>query len=145
MPSQRVKGQEVEILFVRGGTLEDTLTDTQDFEFELDIELISKGYLGEKTNRYDEIFNGVKFNGTIHTHKQDWIPFAGAIVSRAQRDTPDVVFNISAVLNYPNGDTPNVLLADVHFGAIPVTTRSRNDYVSMKIQGATSDFTPTTS
>lgn len=144
MPAQRLKGQEVQVLFVRAGALEDTLTDTQDFEFELDIELKSNGFLGEKSNRYDEIFNGVKFNGTLHTHTQDWIPFTVAVVQRAKRQTPDVVFNITTVLSYPNGQTPNVLLPDVHFGAVPGSIRSRGDYMTLKIQGACDDFVPTT-
>jgi hypothetical protein len=130
-------------MFTRATALEDTLVDTQDFEFELDVELKSAGYLGEKSNRYDEIFNGVKFNGTLHTHTQAWIPYALAIVQRAKRQTPDVVFNITAILNYADGTTPDVLFPDVHFGPVPGTVRSRGDYKTLKIQGACDDFIPT--
>jgi hypothetical protein len=140
MPGNRIKGQEVSILFVRATVLEDTITDTSDWEFEPKLELKEQGYLGEKTNRHDEIFNGAKFSGTIHTHTQDWLTYQNAIIQRAKRITPDVVFNISAVLQYPNGDTPSVLLPDVHFGAQPISIRSRGDYVSVKLEGACDDW-----
>jgi hypothetical protein len=143
--AQRIKGQETTILFVRGGVLEDTITDTSDFEFEPKLELKEQGYLGEKSNRHDEIFNGAKFSGTIHVHTQDWITYQSAIISRAQRVTPDVVFNISTVMEFPNGDTPTILLPDVHFGAQPISVRSRGDYVSVKLEGASDGWSPQTS
>jgi hypothetical protein len=142
MPSQRVKGQETQILYTRGGVLEDTLSNTQDFEFELKLELIEQGYLGEKSNRHDEIFNGVKFTGTLHVHTQDWINYVGAIVARAKRQTPDVIFNITSVWNLPNGQTPAVLIPDAHFGPVPHGMRTRKDYVTVKIEGAADDFLP---
>ncbi len=140
MPAQRIKGQEVQVLFTRAGALEDTLTDTQDFEFEPKIELKEAGYLGESSNRHDEIFNGCKFSGTLHLHSQDWFKYQLAIVARAQRQQPDVVFNISAVMSFPNGDTPSVLIPDVHFGPVPHGVRSRGDYMTVKIEGAADTF-----
>jgi hypothetical protein len=143
--AQRLKGQEVSVIYVRGGVLEDTLTDTKDFEFEPKLELKEQGYLGEKTNRYDEIFNGAKFTGTLHLHTQDFFTFQNAIIARAQRQTPDVVFNISAVMNFPNGDTPTVLLPDVKFGENPTKIGSRGDYVEVRVTGACSDYDASTS
>lgn len=143
--SQRVKGQEVNILFVRGGNLEETLTDTTDFEFGPKLELKEQGYLGEKSNRHDEVFNGMKFSGTIHLHSQDWFVFQSAIIARAKRQTPDVVFNISAVLQFPNGQTPSVLLSDCKFGPQTQAVRSRGDYVTAKLEGACDDEGVTTS
>lgn len=145
MSQQAIKGQEVSILFVRASVLEDTLTGTTDFEFEPKIELKERGYLGEKSNRHDEIFNGSKFTGTIHIHTQDWFNYSLAIIQRAKRQTPDVVFNITSVMQFPNGDTPTVLLPDVHFGPQPHGVRARGDYLTIKIEGAADDYLPTPS
>jgi hypothetical protein len=145
MVAQRLKGQEISILFNRGGQLEDTLTDTSDFEFEPKIELKEAGYLGEKSNRHDEIFNGCKFSGTIHLHSQLWFNYQTAIIRRAQRLDPTVIFNISAVMQFPSGDTPAVLLSDVHFGPTPHGIRARGDYMTVKIEGACDDFNVTLS
>jgi hypothetical protein len=141
--AQRIKGQETTILFVRGGVLEEELTDTVDFEFEPKLELKEQGYLGEFTNRHDEIFNGVKFTGTIHLHSNLWFRFQSAIVARAQRLQPDLVFNISTVFSFPNGTSEIVLIPDAKFGAQPLSIKSRGDYVSVKLEGAADEYIPT--
>lgn len=133
---QRVKGQEVSVLITRATELEDTLTDVTDFECEPKLEIKEQGYLGEKTNRHDMIFNGGKGSFTLHLHTDAWFAFLQSIIDKAQRITPDVVFNITAVLEFPNGDTPSVLLSDVHFGATPMDVKSRGDYVSVKLEFA---------
>ena len=145
MPTQTIKGQEVTIIYTRAGVPEDTLTDTQDFEFEPQLELKNRGFLGEKSDRWDEIFNGCKFTGTLQLHKQDWFTYSLAAVQRAKRQTPDIVFNISAIMLFPGGDSPTVLLPDVHFGPMTHGIRSRGDYVTIKIQGAADDYVPTQS
>lgn len=137
--AQRLKGQEVSILITNAGELEDTLTDIQNFNMELELETKAMGYLGEKTNRQDSIFNGVKFDFEIHVHTEDVWSFLQSLHDKAQRITPDVVFNITGVFTYPNGDQPEILLNDVSFGAVPVNIGSRGDYVKFKMQGTCED------
>ena len=137
--AQRIKGQEVSILITNAGELEDTLTDIQNFNMELELETKAMGYLGEKTNRQDSIFNGVKFDFEIHVHSEDVWSFLQSLHDKAQRITPDVVFNITGVFTYPNGDQPEILLNDVSFGAVPVNIGSRGDYVKFKMQGTCED------
>lgn len=142
-PSQRLKGQEVAILITQDGALQDSLTDIQNFNMTAQFEIKSQGYLGEKTNRKDEIYNGCKFDMELHLHKQDWFAFQFAIKQRAQRNTPDTMFNITGVLSFPNGQTPTVLIQDVHFGEQPLAISSRGDYVKVKLEGEADDFTTT--
>ena len=137
--SQRLKGQEVSILITNAGELEDTLTDIQNFNMELELETKAMGYLGEKTNRQDSLFNGVKFDFEIHVHSEDVWSFLQSLHDKAQRITPDVVFNITGVFTYPNGDQPEILLNDVSFGAVPMNVGSRGDYVKFKMQGTCED------
>lgn len=144
-PSQRIKGQEVAILITTDGNLEDTLTDIQNFNLEAQFEIKSQGYLGEKTNRKDEIYNGCKFDFELHLHKQDWFGFQKKIKDRAQRNTPDTTFNITGVFSFPNGETPTLLIPDAHFGAQPLNISSRGDYVKVKLEGEADDFDTTES
>lgn len=144
-PAQRIKGQEVSVLITRAGALEDTLVDIQNFNLEPEFEIKSMGYLGEKTNRKDDIYNGCKFDLELHLHKQDWFAFQQAMKDRSQRNTPDVVFNITAVLAFPVGDTPSILVPDVHFGPNPLNVTSRGDYVKVKLEGEADDFQVTLS
>lgn len=138
--AQRIKGQEVSLLIVQDGELQNTLVDIQNFNMEMSLETKEQGYLGEKTNRVDSIFNGVKFDMELHLHTQDYLSFVQAIHDKAQRLTPDVVFNITGVFSFPNGDQPELLLNDVAFGAIPQNIGARGDYVKLKLQGVCSDI-----
>lgn len=135
MTAQRIKGQEVSILIVQDQELQSTLTDIQNFNIEDLLEIISKGYLGEKTERKDYIYKGSKFDMELNLHAQDYFAFRQATINKAQRITPDVLFNITCILNFPNGDTPEVLLPDCSFGPMPMNVTSRGDYVKVKIQG----------
>jgi hypothetical protein len=138
--AQRLKGQEVSILIVRDGNLEDTLVDIQNFNLELEFEIKTQGYLGEKTNRRDMIFNGAKFDMELNLHTEDYLSFLLAMKNKAQRLTPDVVFNITGVFSFPNGDQPELLLNDVSFGAAPQNIGARGDYVKLKLQGEVEDI-----
>jgi hypothetical protein len=142
---QRVKGQEVQILYVAGGTLQETLTDTVSFEFGPKLELKEQGYLGETTNRHDDIYNGVKFTGKLHCHTQDWFSMQTSIIQRARRQVPSITFNISAVLDFPNGNTPSVLLSDCYFGPQTQQVGGRGEYVTINIEGGADDQNITTS
>lgn len=144
-PAQRIKGQEVSILITTDGSLEDTLTDIQNFNLEPEFEVKTQGYLGEKTNRKDEIYNGVKFDFELHLHKQDWFVFQKRIKDRAQRITPDTQFNITGVFSFPNGETPTLIIPDAFFNSQPLSISSRGDYVKVKLQGEAEDFDVVTS
>lgn len=144
-PSQRIKGQEVAILITQDGALQDTLVDIQNFNLESQFEIKSQGYLGEKTNRKDFIYNGCKFDMELHLHKQDWFNFQQSLKDKAQRTNPDSQFNITGVFSFPNGDTPTVLIPDASFGSNPTSISSRGDYVKVKLEGEADDFTATTS
>jgi hypothetical protein len=139
--AQRIKGQEVSVLIIRAGALEDTLTDIQSFNMEVQLRVLSQGYLGEKNNRKDDIYDGFKFDMELNIHTEDYFNFLGAILDRARRNTPDVQFNITGVFSFPNGQTPTLLLPDVHFGAQPIQIGSRGDYVKIKLEGEGNDFT----
>jgi hypothetical protein len=133
--SSRIRGQEVQLAIVRDGQLENELVDIQNFNYSVQSETKVQGYLGEPGNRTDDIFNNVKFDLELNIHSSDWGPFIRAVVDRQQRRTPDVVFNISAVMNYANGQQTIVNIQDAKFGEFPMNVPARGDYVKIKIDG----------
>lgn len=143
MADQRIKGQEVTVLITRGGVLEDTLNDVQSFNASVDLQLLSVGYLGEKTNRKDYIFNGIKGDIQLHIHKSVWFDFAQSIIAKAKRETPDVIFNITGVMFFPNGEVKTMLIPDVAWGEIPHNISNRGDYVGVRLSFEASDWEPT--
>jgi hypothetical protein len=136
---QRVKGQEVEVSLIVDGEIADTTTDVRSFEFAYKLETKEEAYLGEKTNRYDEIFNGMRGRIEFHFENQDVFDIIQSIVDRAKRRTPGTEINIKATLNFPNGDKPRVLIKDVFFGEIPISFGSRTDYGTVGIDFQASD------
>ena len=64
--AQRIKGQETEISMVVDGVVMSATTTIRTLEIAAKTEIKEEGYLGETTNRYDEIFNGVR--GHIDRH-----------------------------------------------------------------------------
>lgn len=128
MADQRIKGQEVEVLLLLDGEVQDTITDVRSFEVAPKLETKEEGYLGEKTNRYDEIFNGVRGRLELHFENDDVFDLIFAIIDRATRRTPGIQINIKATLSFPNGDRPRVLVSNAFFGEIPINFASRGDY-----------------
>ena len=138
--AQRVKGLEVNLTTTQDGDLQDTLVDVVDLDATFLLVLMSKGYLGEKSERKDYIFKGVSFKATFHCHTQDFVTFLNAIISKAQRLTPDTVFSFTGVFDFPNGDTPELNLNDCAFKDVPLSVKSREDYVEFVLQGECQDI-----
>jgi len=140
MADQRIKGQEVEVLLVVDGDVQDTVTDVRSFEVAAKLELKEEGYLGEKTNRYDEIFNGVRGRVELHFENSDVFSTIQSIIDRAKRRTPGTQINIKATLNFPNGDRPRVMIPDAFFGEVPISFGSRSDYGTVGLDFSASDI-----
>lgn len=143
MSSQRIKGQEVSLIITSSGDLEAELTDIKSCEFTPQFEIKEEGYLGETTNRTDEVYNGVKGSITMHIHSGDAFDFIQKVKDRAQRKTPDVQFNIGGIFVFPNGEIRTISVPDAHFGAVPISTNDRGDYTELKYEFAADDFSVT--
>lgn len=126
--SQRIKGQEVAVILVVNGTPQDTITDVVNFEFTYQFELKKQGYLGETTDRRDEVFMGIAARMELHFENQDIFVLVQAVQDRAQRREPGTQINIKATLNFPNGDRPRVLVPNVFFGNLPIHFPGRTEY-----------------
>lgn len=138
--AQRIKGQEVEVLLILDGEQQEAITAIRSFEVELMNEIISEGYLGESTDRVDDIFRGV--SGTIGLHFEDsriWTLFVN-IINRSKRRTPGSTINIKTTLNFPNGQRPRIIYPNCFFGAIPIGFGSRSDYGEVTLNFQCDDF-----
>jgi hypothetical protein len=140
MPSLRIRGQETQIVLTRGGVLETTFDNIHSLNVELESEILEASYLGMKTKLHDDIFHGVKGDFEWHSHSQDWLRWALALMDRQKRNTPALVFNITTVLFYPNFDNPQIFIPDVKFGPLGVGFPNREAYVNKKISYAADDW-----
>lgn len=138
MAVQRIKGQEVEVLLVVDGQVQDTLTAVKSTEITREFETTEEGYLGEKGDRYDEFYKG--YSGSMELHFGDAVvfDFMQAVQDRAQRRTPGTVINIKVTLNFPSGQRRRVMLQDAHFDSLPMSFSGRGEYgtVTLPFKGA---------
>ncbi len=140
MAEQRIKGQEVEIRITEGGALLETLTDIQNFEMAGILEVITENYLGETSDRKDEIYRGYRGSMSLHFSNRTVLDLMRRIIDRARRRVAGVVINIKATLQFPAGDRVSVVLEDCFFGEIPLSFGSRSDYGSVSLTFEGTDF-----
>jgi hypothetical protein len=140
MADARIKGQEIEILIVSKGKPLDTITDVRSFEMAAQMEILREGYLGEKTDRRDDVYRGVRMRMELHFENDDIFKLMRDVIDRARRREPGTKINIKATLNFPNGDRPRVLIQDVFFGEIPMAFGSRTDYGTVTLEAEAEDF-----
>lgn len=130
----RLKGQEISVRTIRGGVVIDSIDSVSVFNEEVMLEIKQDGFLGETVNRFDEIFNGFGGDFEFHVHNNLWVPWQQSVIDKAQRNTPDTVFNVIRTDFYPNGNSSVYTYRDVHWGAQPTAVASRGDYVKVKAQ-----------
>lgn len=138
--SQRIKGQEVEVILVVNGEAKDTIQDIRSFEMAAQLEIQREGYLGETSQRRDEIYNGVRGRMELHFENDDILTLMRQVVDRARRREPGTKINIKATLNFANGDRPRVVINDVFIGEFPINFGSRTDYGTTTIEFEAQDF-----
>jgi hypothetical protein len=140
MADQRIKGQEVELLLVVNGVPQTTTTDVRSMEVAPKLEMLEEGYLGETSDRYDEIYKGIRGNIELHFENQDVFTFFQSVVNRARRRTPGTTINIKAALNFPNGQRPRIIIKDAYFGEFPIGFGSRQDYGTVRLDFQATDY-----
>lgn len=139
MSDLRLKGQEVQIQIIQGGAVVTAINAIASFGDTMKFEKKEQGFLGEVTNRYDEIFNGFDGNLTMQISEQGWMELQAAIKAKAQRANPTLEFNLVRVDLYPNGQTPTRTYRDVHWGPSPTNVGSRGDFVTVALDFSCSD------
>lgn len=139
MSNQRIKGQEISIRIIQNGTVVGSVDSISTFSDEVTLELKEAGYIGEVANRFDEVLNGYGGNFEFNVRTAAWNTFVKAIIDRAQRRTPDTVFNVIRTDLYPNGDSTIYTYNDVSWGAVPGSVPSRTEYVKQSMSFKCSD------
>jgi hypothetical protein len=128
----RLAGQEIAIRTVRAGVVIDSIDSVSSFNEEVMLEIKQDGFLGEFVNRFDSKFNGYGGDFEFHVHNNLWVAWQQSIIDKAQRNTPDIIFNVIRTDFYPNGQTSIFTYRDVQWGAQPTAVASRGDYAKIK-------------
>lgn len=139
--NQRLKGQEAFIAIMIDGDLQTRIDSVQSLEVEFMMEILEEGYLGETSNRFDSIYNGMRVKIEGHCNSEAYLDLAQAIKERAQhRAGSPVRIDVVASYAFQNGDFPNLMLQDVQFDAVPFSLDSRQAFKSFTLEGKCSEF-----
>jgi len=138
----RIRGQEVQVRLTRNGVLERTLTAIKSLTFTAKFTILAEGFLGETTNRHDEIFTGVGIALEFEPESKDAWSLIDFIKTRASRRGDQSLFrvNLTFVGSFPNGDRPRITTPDLKFGDMPITIGSREAYVGQTLTAECDDF-----
>jgi hypothetical protein len=131
--AQRIKGQDVDVQIIQAGRVLTTLYNIKSFDFAYELEIKKEGYLGQKTDKRDSVFNGISGKMEIHPENQAVLVFMEAVRAKAENRTPGVQFNIKATLNFPGGDRPRIVIPDVEWGQIPFSFSGRTEYGTVSL------------
>jgi hypothetical protein len=138
--AQRIKGQEVEMIFVIDGEPVDNTTDIRSMEIAAQMEILREGYLGETTDRRDDIYRGVRGRAELHFENPEVITLFRAIIDRARRREPGTRIAMKATLNFPSGERALITIPQVFFGELPIAFGSRSDYGMVSLDFEAEDF-----
>lgn len=132
-PKNRIKGQEVTIIVSLDGEIREEISEITKFNEEDVFEIISKGYLGGLSEEKDMVFKGTKGSMDLDISSQKLLAFRQLVREKAQHIKPDLVFTISIVLSFSNGDTPTINYRNCAFGGFPMDISDRVQYVKCTI------------
>lgn len=135
----RLRGQEVEVRIFTNGVLEAAITSIASFEETYKLEKKEDGFLGETTNRYDHIYNGVDGRLEFQVNSPDWMLFQESVQAQAQRRQPATQINLVRTDYYANGQVAIITYANVKFGPMPTSAPARGEFVKVSLDFSCSD------
>lgn len=134
MSAPRFIGQDTELLISLDGRPLSTINAISSHEFTAKIVLIEKGYVGELSDRLDEVFKSIA--GTFEAHDSDGtvLELVGTIMARAKRRVPPIPkITVKTVITFPEtGRRALITMPDAKFSDIPVTTSGREELGSYR-------------
>lgn len=139
MADARLKGQEVEIRCVAGGSVVAEIASIATFNDNTKFEIKEDGFLGEVVNQYDEVLNGYGGDFEFQVNDAKWWEFEQLIEARAKREQPALVFNIVRTDFFANGSSAVVTYNDVKWGGMPQSLGGRGEFLKIKAEFATGD------
>ena len=137
---QAIKGQDTVIQIIKGGSVVKSLTSVKDFSLQFDLNIISTGYVGETTERKDDIFKGVSGKITLDWTDPDVIDFADSLVKRSRREVPYFSVNILTTIVDPKGNYKRIVVPDAFFENVDANMGGRDQYMETTLNFQASEY-----
>lgn len=141
MSAQRIRGEDSSVVIIVDGQPVNTITAIKDFNVEFDLDILSEAYLGEHGERQDDHYKSVGGDFTVHHETPAVMDLINAIVDRASRKNPLVIFNLRCTYTWPNGSKRRFTAMDCAFGPLPISNGGQGEYISTKLTWKASQYT----
>lgn len=137
----RIKGQEIQVRLTKGGDLVRTLTACESLTFTVKVDILRKSYLGETTDRRDEIYRGVALELSWDAESADVLDILQAIADRASKRTAagDAQINVTFSIAF-QGKRARISVPDLKFQDPGLSVSGRDQYVPFKISAEAPAF-----
>ena len=129
-----ILGQETELVITKDGRALTNLTSITDHNLSFKTEIVEEGFIGETTQRYDTVFNGIDGGFNMHFDTSEALEFINSIVDKARRRTPGSVVNIKTTLNFSSGRRARITIPDVAFGPFEMDFGGRTEYGTIALK-----------
>ncbi len=139
MAQQRVKGQDATLSILQGSSAIAGLL-VKSFDCTLQMETQVEGYLGEQTDRRDDIYNGVEGSMSVHFDDPSVFDFLVAAVQRAKDKTSQVEFTLVCRVQFSSA-VRTITIPDIRFGNLAINFGGRTEYGEIPIPFSAKDFT----
>lgn len=138
----RLKGQEVQLRLTQGGILLRTLTAIESLTWTVMSDILRKAYLGETTERKDDIYKGTKVEFSFDTESKEPFVMVAKLRDRMQRRTAqaNAQINLVFVCNLADGTRPRITIPDLKFQDPALALQSRESYAGFRFQTEAEDF-----
>lgn len=145
---QRAKGEDVVISIFKlvGGQRQkiQDISDIKSYEITFNLDLLKEGYLGQTTDRLDDIFRGVSGSLEYHFSDAGALKLIQSIVQRARTragatNAQPIVISHQATIYMPDGTRPIISVPSMFFGPIPLGFGAREQFGSVKLDWSGED------
>ena len=138
--AERLKGQECIVRFIKQGQIVQELVDVKNVEVEYMMDILEDGFVGETTDRYDDVYKGMSGSMTIQIEDATVYNFIIDIINRARRKVPMFQVDLLGVFQFSNGTTSKRLLADLRFGPFRESNGGREHFITIDMTFKCSEF-----
>ena len=134
----RIKGQETTVTVTSALGVEESVADVKSCEITFERDILSEGYLGQKTEKKDAIFKGVTGKITFHVEKRAVLGLVGRINEATKNRVGGEQFEVTTTYEFEDGKM-RIICKEVAFGSIPISSGSRDDFVELSFDFACED------
>jgi hypothetical protein len=141
MAGTRLIGQDCSVTIIQDNQPLTTIDTIKSIEVTVLLDIIKEGFLGQTTDRRDEVYHGVSGKIEAQLSGTDLLLLVESIRRRAKNRRSGTRITTKSTFIFPDGDRAIYVIPDLKFGNIPLGVRGRTEFVEMSLDFEADDMT----